>query len=453
MSAGGAEVAVTSPDGTRLRGHPVLRAVLLAETVSILGTQLSTVATPWLVLTLTGSPAAMGLVTAAQFAGVAVFGMIGASWVARLGPRRVMVGGDLLCAALLALLPLLHAVDRLSVGVFAAVMFTVGATFAPYLASQQCVLLAVAGTDERLLTRTNAAFQAATRLSMLLGPLLAGVLIATVTASQVLLWDALSFVVSALLLGRRLPTTTGAAPPPRSSFGTGLRALRSDRLVRSWSLGLTLNEVAWQAMFALIPLVTLARAAASPVAAGALLAAYGGGTLLGSVAVGRALRLVPPRTLAAAGRIGCAAVFPLLSLPLGVSATACCLAVTGLLNGVSLAPATAVRLLRMPERSRTEGLTVATALVLAGGTAGWALAGPTAQSLGLTAAFAALAVLQAAAAVLFTYGLVTTRAEPAAPAAGTAPATPVRPPDRAHAVRAHTDVPPTDARPEQEGTA
>ncbi|GAB1340074.1 hypothetical protein ACE1SV_66640 [Streptomyces sp. E-15] len=447
-------MAVARTDAPRLSDHPVLRVVLAAEAVSILGTQLSAVATPWLVLTLTGSARTVGLVTAAQFAAVTASGLLGASWVTRLGPRRVMLYGDALCAVLFALLPLLHALGWLSVGVFAAVMFLVGLTFAPYMASQQSLLLDLVGTDESLLSRANAAFQAATRLSMLLGPLLAGLLIATLTAPQVLLLDALSFAVSALLLYRRLPPATGTGGhADRPSLRGGLRALRSDRLATRWTLGLALNEAAWQAMFAMIPLVALIRADASPVAAGALLGSYGGGTLLGTLAVGRLLRRVPPRALAVAGRVALAAAFLALPLPLGVGTMACCLVLVGLLNGVSLAPATAVRALRLPERSRTEGLTVATGLTLAGGTAGWALAGFAAQSAGLGTTFLGLGILQAGAAVLFVSGALGTRAGTARERGTPDPTTRTRSDDTIPVTSAHTDAPTAGTPAEQEGTA
>ncbi|MFF5860420.1 MFS transporter [Streptomyces sp. NPDC012751] len=457
-------MAVARTDALRLSDHPVLRVVLAAEAVSILGTQLSAVATPWLVLTLTGSARTVGLVTAAQFAAVTVSGLFGASWVTRLGPRRVMLYGDALCAVLIALLPALHALGWLSVGVFAAVMFLVGLTFAPYMASQQSLLLDLVGTDESLLSRANAAFQAATRLSMLLGPLLAGLLIATLTAPQVLLLDALSFAVSALLLYRRLPPATGTDSRGEQATGTGghadrpslrggLRALRSDRLATRWTLGLALNEAAWQAMFAMIPLVALIRADASPVVAGALLGSYGGGTLLGTLAVGRLLRRVPPRTLAVSGRVALAAVFLALPLPLGVGAMACCLVLVGLLNGVSSAPVTAVRALRLPEHSRTEGLTVATGLTLAGGTAGWALAGFAAQSAGLGTTFLGLGILQAGAAGLFVSGALGTRAGTARDRGTPDPTTRTRSDDTIPVASAPNDAPTAGTPVEQEGTA
>ncbi|MFB7780986.1 MFS transporter [Streptomyces bauhiniae] len=446
-------MAVARKDALRLSDHPVLRVVLAAEAVSILGTQLSAVATPWLVLTLTGSARTVGLVTAAQFAAVTASGLLGVSWVTRLGPRRVMLYGDAVCAVLLALLPLLHALGWLSVGAFAAVMFLVGLTFAPYMASQQSLLLDLVGADESLLSMANAAFQTATRLSMLLGPLLAGLLIATMTAPQVLLLDALSFAVSAGLLYRWLPRAAGTGGhADRPSLRGGLRAVRSDRLATRWTLGLALNETAWQAMFAMIPLVALIRADASPVAAGALLGSYGGGTLLGTLAVGRMLRRVKPHALAVAGRVALAAMFLTLPLPLGVGTMACCLVLVGLLNGVSLAPATAVRALRLPEHSRTEGLTVATGLTLAGGTAGWALAGIAAQSTGLSTTFVGLAILQAGAAVLFVSGARATRADTAQGRSTPDPTTHTRSDDTIPAASAHTDTPTVGTPAEQEGS-
>src|SRR5690349_6425768 len=116
----------------RLRRQRTLRVLLTAEFMSMLGTQLSAVGMPWLVLQLTGSLRDMGLVMAAQLAAIAVFGVFGASLVGRMGPRRVMLVGDTVRGPLVALLPLLYYLGWLNIGVFIVVMFAVGAFYAPY---------------------------------------------------------------------------------------------------------------------------------------------------------------------------------------------------------------------------------------------------------------------------------------------------------------------------------
>jgi len=387
----------------RITRQRTLRVLLIAELTSMLGTQLSAVAMPWLVLELTGSSRDMGLVMASQLAAVAVFGVFGASVVGRVGPRRVMLVGDTVRGPLVALLPLLHYLGWLNIGVFIAVMFAVGAFFAPYLASQQAILPAVVGEDEALLSRATATLQTATRLSVLLGPLLSGVLIAALGAPVVLLLDAASFAVSAVLLRLCLPRTA-TIKTGRRSLGAGARTLLADRLVGSWSLGLVLGEMAWQALFSLLPVIALTQQHGSSMVAGVLLAMFGGGALAGTLLVGLLLRHVPARSLAVAGRVALGLAFAILLLPLSVTALAGCLLLVGLLNGVSSAPIAAVRALRIPPAHRTESLTVATALALAAGALGWAVAGTAAQRAGLPTIFGVLVVLQVLAAALFVFG-------------------------------------------------
>jgi MFS family permease len=397
------DMITTEDSQLRIRRQRTLRVLLTAEFMSMLGTQLSAVAMPWLVLQLTGSSRDMGLVMAAQLVAVAVFGVLGASLVGRMGPRRVMLIGDTVRGPLVALLPLLYYLGWLNIGVFIVVMFAVGAFFAPYLASQQLILLTVVGDDEALLSRATATLQTATRLSVLIGPLLSGVLIAALGAPWVLVLDAASFVASAVLLRLYLPRTE-PVKAGRPSLGTGARMLLSDRLVGSWTLGLMIGELAWQSLFALLPVIALTQQQGSSMVAGMLLAMFGGGALTGSLLVGLLLRRVPARTLAVAGRVALGLAFVILLLPLSIAALAGCLLLAGLMNGISNAPIAAVRALRIPSAKRTESLTVATALALSAGALGWALSGTAAQSAGLPAIFRALAALQVMAAALFVFG-------------------------------------------------
>jgi MFS family permease len=50
-------------------------ALLVADLVSTLGSEMAAVALPWFVLVATGSPGRTGIVVGAEFAGVAVFGI------------------------------------------------------------------------------------------------------------------------------------------------------------------------------------------------------------------------------------------------------------------------------------------------------------------------------------------------------------------------------------------
>ncbi|MFD9736297.1 MFS transporter [Umezawaea sp. NPDC059074] len=394
-----------------LRSHPVVRGLVAAEITSVLGTQLSVVAIPWLVLNLTGSPRYMGLVVAAQFAGMAVMGATSAAWVGRFSPRRVMLAADLLCAPLIAALLVLHLFGALHIAVFAAVMFVVGGCAAPFLAGQQAVLVGVT-SDETRLSRVSAILQSAGRAGMLVGPVLAGLLISLVDAPLVLLVDATSYAISALIHWRCLPRTPAPAPGRQGSLTAGLRALLANRLTAGWSAGLVLAEVAWQGLFALLPVFAVVRYAGSPTVAGVLLSAFGCGALVGALLVGVVLRRTSARTLALVGRVVLCAAFAVLLLPLTLPSLIGCLVVVGLLNGQSNSSLSTVRMLSIPENARPAALTVATAIALGGGTAGWALAGVVAESAGLHAAVLCAVSAQVAATALFVFGVTGTGRDP-----------------------------------------
>jgi predicted MFS family arabinose efflux permease len=402
-------MTVSAP-APRLRGHPALRGLVASELVSMTGIQLSAVAIPWFVLRSTGSAGDMGLVMCAEWAGIMVTGVAGAGWADRFGPRRTMLGADLLCAPLLALVPLLHWAHFLPLPLLMAVMFIVGGCTAPYLTSQQLILSSLGG-DDRLLSRANAALQSATRLATLIGPATAGVLVSTVGAPAVLLLNSATFALSAGIVWRCLPADTARRPRNRRpALRAGVRVLFTDRLLGAWSLGLALSETAWQALFALLPVLALVRYHGDPSVVGVLVAAFGGGAIAGTLLLSPALRVTSARRLAVAGRVALGAAFAVLLVPLSLGQLIGCLAVVGLLNGLSSAPLVSVRLTRIPVATQSETLTVATAAALSGGALGWALTGAITQAAGEGTALAAAVAVQGAATILFVVGAFPARA-------------------------------------------
>jgi MFS family permease len=111
-----------------------------------------------------------------------------------------MVACDVARAPLMLVIPLLHWSGSDAYGVLLAVAFGLGAFAAPYFASQRIILPELLGEDESLVGRANALFQGATRVTLLLGPVAGGLLIASVSAPTVLVVDAATYVVSAVLV-------------------------------------------------------------------------------------------------------------------------------------------------------------------------------------------------------------------------------------------------------------
>lgn len=77
-----------------LRQRPIV-ALISAQVISSLGSQMTFLALPWFVLKTTGSPTRMGVVLAAELAPIAVLGIPSGALIARWGARRTMLVADL----------------------------------------------------------------------------------------------------------------------------------------------------------------------------------------------------------------------------------------------------------------------------------------------------------------------------------------------------------------------
>ena len=215
-----------------LRRRPVA-ALLAAEVLSTTGSQMTWLALPWFVLIATGSAKQMTLVIAAEAAGYALFGIPSGTLLERLGPQRTMRLCDAVRAPLMLLVPVLHWSGDLSLPLLLVLTFLVGVASTPYAAAQRVVVAEILDEDEASVERANALLQGATRITMLCGPALAGILIAAVGAPIVLVVDAATYIVSFALVTLFVPVTRvvpkrrRARRQPRAARGRPLPPARS----------------------------------------------------------------------------------------------------------------------------------------------------------------------------------------------------------------------------------
>src|SRR5437016_5143296 len=130
-------------------------ALVVAEFVSITGSEISALAVPWFVLVTTGSPVRTGLALAAEFVGMLAFGVPAGEMVARLGARRTMLLADAVRGCLIAAIPILHTANALSFPALLSILLAVGAVFPAHSSAAQLVLATVVGQDHIRLTRGN----------------------------------------------------------------------------------------------------------------------------------------------------------------------------------------------------------------------------------------------------------------------------------------------------------
>ena len=212
-----------------------------------MGNVLAFVAIPWFVLQTTGSAAKTGLTGGAFLLAAVVAGVVGGPVVDRLSFKRASIVADLAGAVTVALIPLLYHTIGLAFWQLLMLVFLGGFLDAPGHTARQSLVPELAGKAKMRIERANAAFQGIQHASFLLGPPLAGVLIAVFTPSNVLWIDAATFVISAALVSALIPSVvprvgTAAAESRRAGrylaeLAEGITFIRRDRLV-FWMFGI-----------------------------------------------------------------------------------------------------------------------------------------------------------------------------------------------------------------------
>lgn len=163
------------PVRARLFANRNFRLLFGGSSVSALGDQFTLVALPWLVLRLTGSPAALGLVLAAMALPRAIFMLIGGAMVDRLSARRILLLARGVNAVLVALLAALVLGGAIAMPAVYAIALCIGvATAFAYPAGSALLPQLVATTQ---LASANALFMGMRQLSLFIGPALAGLVI------------------------------------------------------------------------------------------------------------------------------------------------------------------------------------------------------------------------------------------------------------------------------------
>jgi len=204
---------------------PGYRAYWSAYTVSGFGSYVTTLALQVLVLiTLDGTATDAGLLNGARWLAYLALGLVAGALVDRRRRRPVMIGTDLARAAVLAVIPVLYVLDRLTVpivivfvaffGLFSLFGDAAAQSFLPRVVPRTDLLAAHARTDQ-----SDAVGQTT-------GPLVAGGLVTLVGAPFAVVVDAASYLFSALAIWR----IRVREPDPGPMSGRGLRREIGDGL-------------------------------------------------------------------------------------------------------------------------------------------------------------------------------------------------------------------------------
>ena len=226
----------------------------------------------------------LGFLTVALTLPGAILAWFGGGIVDRHRRRPLMIGADLVRALALLSIPAAALAGGITLPLLYAVAVVTGiATMLYHLADHVFVTDVV--SRKRLLD-ANGKREAVDAVAEITGPALGGALVAWLTAPIAIAVDAVTFVVSALLLGRIGKRETIAAPTATSSFAddvrTGIRVVWRSATVRALFLATATLTFCMSFMASLYTLFALSHLGLSPAELGVTIGCGGIGGLAGA---------------------------------------------------------------------------------------------------------------------------------------------------------------------------
>jgi predicted MFS family arabinose efflux permease len=277
-------------DLTPLRRSRDYRALITGLGVSVLGNQLTTVAVPFQVYAITRSSLVVGLVSLTQLFPLIIGSLLGGSLVDAMDRRKILIAVELvgaLCSAALALNADLGP-QMWPLFLFPAVTAAMSGIDS---SARNAMLPGLVGLE--LLPASNAIFQSLFQTGAIVGPAVAGLLLAGAGVHLIYWIDAVSYLiaVSAVLTMSPQPVRTagdgGLAPvrPGWRSTMEGLRFVRRSQPVQGAYL-IDVNAMVFGMPRALFPALAATVFGGGATTVGLLYSAPGAGALLGALTSG-----------------------------------------------------------------------------------------------------------------------------------------------------------------------
>ena len=279
-----------------------------AQGVSAVGSRITRTALPIAAIVTAGAGAIdLGFLTVALTLPGAVLAWVGGGIVDRRRRRPLMIGADLVRATALLAIPLAAVFSHVTLPLLFAVAVVTGVATMLYNLADH-VFITDLVSSKRLLD-ANGKREAVDAIAEISGPALGGALVAWLTAPVAIAADAVTFVVSALLLGKIRKRETIAPPPSTTSFvddvRTGIRVVWRNATVRALFLATATLTFCMSFMASLYTLFALSDLALTPAELGVTIGCGGIGGLAGAaLAAPAATRFGPRRALIGALLVG-----------------------------------------------------------------------------------------------------------------------------------------------------
>jgi MFS family permease len=287
--------AVARPRPWTVFSSGPFRKLWAATTLSLFGDFFSYIAMAWLVLQLTGSSLALGTVLVVQALPRAVLMVVGGALADRVSPRLTMLGSMGLRAVVVAPLAVLVLTGRVQMWQIYGIAAVFGIVDAFFMPARSSILPKVVADHE--LEPGNAVLNVTMSVSIILGPVLGGLIVAVLGIGWAFAGDAACFAIGFLFVAWMSAATrsaAGAAHPDGGLGGqiaAGLRYAWADVGIRVTLIAVAVIDFGANGALGVgLPTLAHGRFGAGATGFGILLGAWGVGATAGALGAG----FVPP---------------------------------------------------------------------------------------------------------------------------------------------------------------
>lgn len=281
--------------GGELWKHPDFMRLWSAQAVSAFGARITREGLPLAaVMTLDATPAQLGVLAALSMGPGLVVGLLAGGFVDRRRRRTILIGADLLRFAILMTVPVAAWLQLLTIEQLFVVAGLVGAASVLFDLADNAFLPSLIEREQ--LMEGNSKLGVTDSVAEIGGPALAGVLFQLLTAPFAIAVNAVTYLLSAVLLGgiraREAPDVQAEDEVRHwgSDLAFGWRAIMAQPLVRPLLLSTMVQSLFFSFFGGLYALWAIRNLGLTPAALGVTIAVGGVGALLGAVLATRATK-------------------------------------------------------------------------------------------------------------------------------------------------------------------
>jgi MFS family permease len=265
-------------------------SLFTANAISLVGNVLSAIAIPWFVLQTTGSATRTGITGFFNILPVVLAGFFGGTLVDRLGYKRTSIIADLASGITVALIPLLYFTVGLEFWQLMVLVFFGALLDSPGSTARSALIPELAEMAHMPIERATSLIHIIERGSRLVGAPLGGLLIAWIGTENVLWLDAVSFFISAGIIGVTIKVQPTVEHEEKEGSGKyfdelreGLKFIYNDKLVLAIVLMIMLTNFLDAIYGGVVQPVFVKQVYGQALDLGLLIAANGAGAVIGAL--------------------------------------------------------------------------------------------------------------------------------------------------------------------------